>query len=276
MSQQPLVKLHDGNLMPQLGLGVWQATIEQATQAIIYAYQQGYRAVDTATLYQNEQAIGQAIQQGNLDRQSLFVTTKVWNDKHHDVARALQTSLEKMQLDYVDLYLLHWPVPSANQYVTAWQSMIKLQQQGLIKSIGVCNCNQPHLQRIISETGVVPVINQIEIHPLFQQTALRHWCQQQQIQVESWSPLAQGGKGVFDHPTILQLAEKYHKTPAQIVIRWHIDNQLIVIPKSITPHRIRENFSVFDFQLTDADLTAIAQIDKQQRLGPDPETFVDQ
>ncbi len=273
MADQSFIKLHDGNTMPQLGLGVWQATIDEARKATLSALEQGYRAIDTASFYKNEEGIGQALQDTSLARDDIFVTTKLWNGDHLNVQQALETSLKKLQLDAVDLYLMHWPCPAQDNYVAAWQSMIKLQQQGMIKSIGVCNFNPPHLTRLIDETGVTPVINQIELHPMFQQRTQHAWNALHNIQTESWSPLAQGGEGVFDQPVIKRLAQKYGKTPAQIVIRWHLDSGLVVIPKSVTPSRIAENFAVFDFRLEKSELSDIATLDRNNRLGPDPETM---
>ena len=181
--------------------------------------------------------------------------------------------MNKLQLDYVDLYLIHWPNPTQDHYVSAWRELIKLKEQGLIRSIGVCNFNIPHLQRLIDETGVAPTVNQIELHPLLQQRQLHSWNATHNIATESWSPLAQGGEGVFDQSVIRQLAQKYNKTPAQVVIRWHLDCGLIVIPKSVTPARIKENFEVFDFKLHKDELTAISKLDSSKRLGPDPDVF---
>ena len=185
----------------------------------------------------------------------------------------LQESLDKLRLDYIDLWLMHWPVPAIDHYVDAWKGMIELQKEGLVKSIGVCNFQVHHLQRLIDETGVVPVINQIELHPLMQQRQLHAWNATHKIQTESWSPLAQGGEGVFDQKIIRDLADKYGKTPAQIVIRWHLDNGLVVIPKSVTPSRIAENFDVWDFRLDKDELGEIAKLDQGKRLGPDPDQF---
>ncbi|EPT8945907.1 2,5-didehydrogluconate reductase DkgA [Cronobacter malonaticus] len=273
MANPGVIKLHDGNLMPQLGLGVWQATNEDVVTAIHKALEVGYRSIDTAAAYKNEQGVGDALKSAGVARDELFITTKLWNDDQKRPREALEESLEKLQLDYVDLYLMHWPVPAIDRYVEAWKGMIELQQEGLIKSIGVCNFNVEHLQRIIDETGVTPVINQIELHPLLQQRQLHAWNATHKIQTESWIPLAQGGEGVFDQKIIRELADKYGKTPAQIVIRWHLDSGLVVIPKSVTPTRIAENFNVWDFRLDKDELSEIAKLDQGKRLGPDPEQF---
>ncbi|AIN17866.1 MULTISPECIES: 2,5-didehydrogluconate reductase DkgA [Yersinia] len=271
MVTQPIIKLHDGNLMPQLGLGVWQASIEETQLAVTKALEIGYRSIDTAAIYKNEEGVGQALQTANVARDELFITTKLWNSNQNNPQQALEESLKKLQLDYVDLYLIHWPDPAQDRYVGAWRELIALKEQGLIRSIGVCNFHIPHLQRLIDETGVAPTVNQIELHPLLQQRQLHAWNATHHIATESWSPLAQGGDGVFDQAIIRELAQKYGKTPAQIVIRWHLDSGLIVIPKSVTPARIRENFEVFDFKLHKDELTAISKLDSGKRLGPDPD-----
>lgn len=273
MANASVIKLHDGNLMPQLGLGVWQASNEEVQTAISSALNVGYRAIDTAAAYHNEEGVGQALKNSHVPREDLFITTKLWNSDHLQPAQALQTSLEKLQLDYIDLWLMHWPVPAKGHYVEAWKSMIDLQQQGLVKSIGVCNFNIDHLQHIIDETGVHPVINQIELHPLFQQRALHAWNATHQIQTESWSPLARAGEGIFEQKIIHHLADKYGKSPAQIIIRWHLDNGLVVIPKSVTPARIAENFNVWDFRLDKEELAEMAKLDCGKRIGPDPDKF---
>ncbi|MBW7983111.1 2,5-didehydrogluconate reductase DkgA [Enterobacillus tribolii] len=273
MTTQPFIKLSDGNAMPQLGLGVWQASNQQVVSAIDVALEAGYRAIDTAAIYANEEGVGQALKNASLPREELFITTKLWNQRQDDVERALAESLKKLQLDYVDLYLIHWPVPKQDKYVAAWKKIAELKKQGLIKSIGVCNFNIPHVQRLIDETGITPVVNQIELHPLFQQKPMHAWNATHHIATESWSPLAQGGEGVFDAAIIRKLAQKYGKTAAQIVIRWHLDSGLIVIPKSVTPARIKENFEVFDFRLDKDELGEIAKMDCGKRLGPDPDLF---
>ncbi|EOI7398304.1 2,5-didehydrogluconate reductase DkgA [Yersinia enterocolitica] len=273
MATQPIIKLHDGNLMPQLGLGVWQASIEETQLAVSKALEVGYRSIDTAAIYKNEEGVGQALRSAHVARDELFITTKLWNSDQDNPQQALEESLKKLQLDYVNLYLIHWPDPTQDRYVSAWRELIALKEQGLIRSIGVCNFNIPHLQRLIDETGVAPAVNQIELHPLLQQRQIHAWNATHHIATESWSPLAQGGDGVFDQTVIRQLAQKYSKTPAQIVIRWHLDSGLIVIPKSVTPARIRENFEVFDFKLHKDELTAISKLDSGKRLGPDPDVF---
>ena len=273
MTHPTVIKLHDGNLMPQLGLGVWKAGNEEVVSPNHKALEVGYRSFDTAAAYQNETGVGNALHSAGVNRDELFITTKLWNDDQKRPHEALKESLSKLKLDYVDLYLIHWPVPAIGHYVEAWQALIELQQQGLTKSIGVCNFQVPHLQKLIDETGVAPVINQIELHPLMQQRQLHAWNATHKIQTESWSPLAQGGEGVFDQKVIHQLADKYGKTPAQIVIRWHLDSGLVVIPKSVTPSRIAENFDVWDFRLDKDELGAIAKLDQGKRLGPDPDQF---
>ena len=273
MTHPTVIKLHDGNVMPQLGLGVWKAGNEDVVNAIHKALEAGYRAIDTAAAYKNEEGVGKAIKSAAVPREELFITSKLWNDDQKRPAEALRESLDKLQLDYLDLYLIHWPVPAIDRYVEAWKGLIDLQQQGLIKSIGVCNFQAPHLQRLIDETGVTPVINQIELHPLMQQRQLHVWNANHKSQTESWSPLAQGGEGVFDQAIIRTLADKYGKTPAQVVIRWHLDSGLVVIPKSVTPSRIAENFDVWDFRLDKDELADIAKLDQGKRLGPDPDKF---
>ncbi|CDH31277.1 2,5-didehydrogluconate reductase DkgA [Xenorhabdus bovienii] len=273
MDQQTIIKLVDGNLMPQLGLGVWQTSNEQVVKAIHTALEVGYRSIDTAAIYHNESGVGKALKEIDIPREEIFVTTKLWNDRHQDAKAALEESLDKLQLDYIDLYLLHWPVPHQDQYVEAWKQLIELKESGLARSIGVCNFHIEHLQKLMSETSVVPAINQIELHPLMQQRQLHSWNATHHITTESWSPLSHGGKGVFDNPLVQHLATKYEKTPAQIVIRWHLDCGMIAIPKSVTPSRIKENFGVFDFRLEKEDLTAMAELDIGKRIGPNPDTY---
>ena len=274
MAIQSTIMLNNGTVIPQVGLGVFQTPDGDTTvNAVQTALENGYRHIDTAMIYHNEASVGEGIRRAGVPRSDFFLTTKLWNDDQKRPRDALMESLEKLQLDYLDLYLMHWPVPAIDHYVSAWQGMIELQKEGLIKSIGVCNFQVNHLQRLIDETGITPVINQIELHPLMQQRQLHAWNATHKIQTESWSPLAQGGEGVFDQKIIRDLADKYGKTPAQIVIRWHLDNGLVVIPKSVTPSRIAENFDVWDFRLDKDELGEIAKLDQGKRLGPDPDQF---
>lgn len=273
MNKPALVTLSDGHLMPQLGLGVWKAGNDVVGSAVQTALETGYRLIDTAPIYQNEEGVGEGLKATTVPRDELFITTKLWNSDQQHAGKALEASLKKLQLDYVDLYLIHWPAPAEDHYVSAWEQLIELQKSGLTRSIGVCNFDIGHLQRIIHKTGVAPVLNQIELHPLLQQRELQAWNATHSIHTESWSPLAQGGEGVFDTDIIQALAAKYQKTPAQIVIRWHLDRGLIVIPKSVTPSRIHENFDVFDFRLEKEELSQIQSLDSGTRLGPDPKEF---
>lgn len=273
MNKPVLITLSDGHLMPQLGLGVWKAGNDEVGVAVSTALETGYRLIDTAAVYQNEEGVGDALKSAAVPRDKLFITTKLWNSDQQSAGKALEESLKKLQLDYVDLYLIHWPAPAADHYVSAWEQLIELQKSGLTRSIGVCNFDVGHLQRIIHKTGVKPVLNQIELHPLLQQRELQAWNATHSIHTESWSPLAQGGEGVFDTEIIQSLAAKYQKTPAQIVIRWHLDRGLIVIPKSVTPMRIQENFNVFDFRLEKEEIALVQQLDTGTRLGPEPKEF---
>jgi len=268
---QPMVSLNDGAAMPQLGFGVWQVPSQEAASVVSNALDAGYRAVDTAAAYGNEEGVGAAVRAST--GRSIFLTTKLWNDDHglERARRALDASLARLGLETVDLYLIHWPVPRRNRYVETWRTLIGLRQEGKARSIGVSNFSQVHLERIIGETGVVPAINQIELHPRFQQRSLRAFHERHGIATESWSPLGRGS--ALADPVITAIAAKHRRTPAQVVLRWHLDNGLVVIPKSVTPARIRENLDVFGFGLDADDLTRIQALDHPQgRIGPDPDT----
>ncbi|MBT0769927.1 aldo/keto reductase [Kineosporia sp. J2-2] len=272
MTNQPTrITFHDGNSIPQLGLGVWQARPEQATAAVREALQAGYRHVDTAAAYENEEAVGAGLRESGVARDEVFVTTKVWNgDQGADAARvAAEKSLERLGLDHLDLLLIHWPCPAQNLYVETWQTFIALREQGLVRSIGVSNFTGAHLDRLVAETGVTPVLNQIELHPYFQQRPMRAEHERLSVVTESWSPLAQNQ--VLTDPVLEKIAARHGKSPAQVVIRWHLDNGLVVIPKSVTPSRIRDNADVFDFALDADDLAAIAELDRGGRIGSDPD-----
>jgi 2,5-diketo-D-gluconate reductase A len=272
--QIPRIALRPDVEIPQLGFGVFQVPPKETEEVVAQALTAGYRHLDTAAAYRNEGAVGQAIHASGIPREEIFVTTKCFNDDHgYDKARkAFKQSLERLELEHVDLYLIHWPVPAHDLYVETWQAFIELQGEGLIRAIGVSNFQPAHLERLVAETGVVPAINQVELHPYFQQAGLRHEHEQLEIVTEAWSPLGQGLE--LEDPAIVEIAEAHGKTPAQAIIRWHIQLGNVVIPKSVTPERIVENFAVFDFQLSDAEMEAIRELDAGKRIGPDPETFV--
>jgi 2,5-diketo-D-gluconate reductase A len=270
----PTLYLNDGAMMPQLGFGVWQVENSQAASVVREAIDAGYRSVDTAAIYRNEEGVGEAIRSTDVPRGDLFITTKLWNDDqgYDTTLKAFDASLKRLGLDHVDLYLIHWPAWKRDAYADTWRAFVKLKEEGRTKSIGVSNFQVTHLQRLFDETGVVPAVNQIELHPRFQQKALCDFHAEHGIATESWSPLGRGA--LIDDPTIATLARKHGKTPAQIIIRWHLDNGLIVIPKSVTPSRIRENIDVFDFTLDAEDMRVIEKLDdKDGRTGPDPDVF---
>lgn len=273
MSTQTHLKLHDGNKIPQLGFGTWQTPNDVAPGAVSAAIAAGYRSIDTAAIYENETGTGEGIRQSGVPREQLYITTKLWNDDqgYDSTFRAFEKSLKRLKLDVVDLYLIHWPKPRADKYADSWRALAKIKESGRAKSIGVSNFQIAHLQRIFDEIGVIPAVNQVELHPRFQQKELREFHARHGIITESWSPLGQGT--ILNDPTIASIARKHGKTPAQVIIRWHIDLGLIVIPKSVTPSRIRENFDVFDFSLDAEDLAQIAKLDSAVgRIGPDPDT----
>ena len=259
--------------IPQLGFGVWQVPDEQAPAAILTALEVGYRSLDTAKIYGNEEGVGRALAQTDVARDDIFLTTKVWNDDHgYDATlRAFEESAKRLGTE-IDLYLIHWPVPAKDAYVDTWRALLQLRADGRIRAAGVCNFQQPHLQRLIDETGEAPAINQIELHPYLQQSSLRAFHVRTGILTEAWSPLAQGGV-VLEDPTIANLAAKHSRSPAQVILRWHIQLGNVVIPKSVTPSRIAENFDVFGFELDAHDMAAIAALDAEGRTGPDPDKF---
>ncbi|MFH8933077.1 aldo/keto reductase [Streptomyces griseosporeus] len=273
-SKVPPITLNNGVEMPQLGFGVWQVPDDEAERAVATALQAGYRSIDTAAIYGNEEGTGRAIAASGLPREDIFVTTKLWNsDQGYDsTLRAFDTSLAKLGLDYVDLYLIHWPLPGRDRYVDTYKAFEKLHADGRIRAIGVSNFLPEHLERLIAETSVIPAVNQIELHPYLQQHAAREYHAKQGIATEAWSPLG-SGKGLLEVPAIVAIARKHGRTPAQVVLRWHLQTGNVVIPKSVTPSRIEENISVFDFSLDDEDLAAISALNEDRRLGPDPATF---
>jgi diketogulonate reductase-like aldo/keto reductase len=274
VSKVPPIILNNGIEMPQLGFGVWQVPDDEAEQAVATALESGYRSIDTAAIYGNEEGTGKAIATSGIPREDLFVTTKLWNsDQGYDsTLRAFDTSLEKLGLDYLDLYLIHWPLPSRGKYIDTYKAFEKLYSDGRVKAIGVSNFYPEYLERLIEATSVIPAVNQIELHPQLQQHAVREYHAQQGIATEAWSPLG-SGKGLLEVPAIVAIAQKHNRTPAQIVLRWHIQQGNVVIPKSVTPSRIRENIDVFDFSLDAEDIAAISALNEDRRLGPDPATF---
>ncbi len=272
MSTVPTLNIGNGVEMPQLGYGVWQVPDDEAAKAVGTALEAGYRSIDTAAVYENETGTGKALAASGLPREELFVTTKLWNSEHgHDSAlRAFDASLARLGLEYVDLYLIHWPVPSQDRFVETWKTFEKILADGRARAIGVSNFHPHHLKRLIEETGTVPALNQIELHPRLQQGEARAFHAEHGIATEAWSPLGQG-KELLSDPTLTQIARKHARTVAQVVLRWHLQTGNVVIPKSVTPSRIAENFDVFSFELDAEDLAAVAGLDSGSRLGPDPD-----
>jgi 2,5-diketo-D-gluconate reductase A len=273
----PLVTLNDGNSMPQVGLGVWQTPPEDTERAVATALEAGYRHVDTAAGYFNEREVGKAVTASGLAREDVFVTTKLRNagQGYDSTLAAFDTSMKHLgfsgSADYLDLYLIHWPMPAKNLFVDTFKAFAHLRDRGRIRSIGVSNFEPEHLRILVDSTGIVPAVNQIELHPLLQQQELREVHAQLGIATEAWSPLGQGS--LLSNPTVTAVADAHGKTPAQVLIRWHIQLRNIVIPKSVTPERIVSNFDVFDFELTEQDMASVSSLGDGTRLGPDPRTF---
>ena len=270
----PSVRLNDDRTIPQIGLGVWQVPDDVATDACLAAFEAGYRHIDTAALYGNEEGVGRAIKASGIPREELFITTKVWNtDQGRDkTIAAMEASLARLDLDYVDLYLIHWPTPDRGLYSETWETVLELQQRGSTISAGVSNFHPDHLRAVIAATGVTPVINQVELHPWLPQRAVRAADDELGIVTEAWSPLASGG--LIDDAVLAGIGAKYGKTAAQVMVRWHLQIGNVVLPKSVTPARIVENIDVFDFELDADDLIAIEGLeDETRRTGPNPDTF---
>jgi 2,5-diketo-D-gluconate reductase A len=274
MSKVPTVTLENGVEIPQLGLGVWQVDDEIVSDVVTAAFDSGYRHIDTAAIYGNEEGVGHAIAASGLPRDEVFLTTKLWNsDQGYDsTLKAFDASLHRLGLDYVDLYLIHWQSLKRDKYVDTWKAFEQLYADKRVRAIGVSNFHVPALQRLFEETDLRPAVNQIELHPALPQDELRAFNAENDIVTEAWSPLAQGG-GLLSEPTLKRLAEKHGKSPAQVVIRWHLQLGNVVIPKSKTPARIAENIDVFDFKLDNEDMAAIADLETGQRTGGDPDTF---
>jgi 2,5-diketo-D-gluconate reductase A len=269
----PMHRLNDGRSIPQLGLGVWQIPDAETAEVVRAALGLGYRSIDTAAVYQNERGVGEGVRAAGLPREQLFITTKLWNSRqgYDETLAAFDKSLARLGLDYVDLYLIHWPLPSIDKYVATWRAFIRLREEGRAKSIGVSNFQPAHVQRLIDETGVAPALNQVELHPLFQQRAVREYDRTHGVATESWSPLGQGR--LADNEVLRAIAAAHGKTLAQVVLRWHLQSDLVVIPKSVSPARLRENIDVFDFSLTPEEMRRIAALDSGGRIGPDPDEY---
>ena len=274
----PSVKLNDGSEIPQLGYGVFRVPPADTERAVSEALEVGYRHIDTAALYGNEEGVGAAVAGSGIPRGELYITTKLWNDRHDgdEPRAAIGESLERLGLDRVDLYLIHWPTPAADNYVHAWEKLIELRDAGLTTSIGVSNFLVPHLEKIVSSTGVVPAVDQIELHPAYQQRDVTDWAAAHDVRIESWGPLGQGKYDLFGTPAVVDAASAHAKTPAQVVLRWHLQHGVIVFPKSVRRERLEENLDVFDFELTDAEIAAIDGIDPGDgsgRVGLHPDEF---
>jgi 2,5-diketo-D-gluconate reductase A len=274
MTSLPRLELNDGYAIPQLGFGVFQVPPEDTAQAVRFALGTGYRLIDTAAAYGNEAEVGEAVAESGLPRQEVFLTTKLWNDDqgHAEAVQAFEHSLDRLGMDYVDLYLIHWPAPGRGKYVETWKALCELKSDGRARSIGVSNFTIENLERIIEATGVVPAVNQVELHARLAQAELRRFHAEHGIVTEAWSPLERGGQLLRDG-AVAKIASQQGRTPAQIALRWNIQLGNVVIPKSVTPSRIEENFHIFDFALTDEEMHAIGRLDSGQRTGPDPATF---
>ena len=273
MFEVPEVTLNNGVRMPQLGFGVWQVGPAEATDAVGTALQAGYRSIDTAAAYGNEEGVGEAVRRSGIARDELFITSKLWNsDQGYDATlRAFDASMQRLGLEQLDLYLIHWPLPARNAYVSSWKALERLYADGRVRAIGVSNFNRAHLERVMDEGGITPMVNQIELHPRLVQEELRRFDAEHGIATEAWSPLGQGN--LLQDPAIVKVAEAYGKSPAQVIIRWHLQLGNVVIPKSVTPERIRANLDVFDFELSSGDMEAVTGLNADQRFGPDPDTF---
>ncbi|MBN8207735.1 aldo/keto reductase [Bacillus sp. NTK071] len=264
--------LHNGVEMPTLGLGVWKMeNNDEVKTAVNAAIDAGYKAIDTAAAYKNEEGVGAAIKENSTPREDLFITSKVWNDDqgYESTLQAFEDTVTKLGVDTLDLYLIHWPVEG--KYKQTWKAMEKLYKDGRIRAIGVSNFHPHHLEDLIKDAEIKPMVNQVEFHPLLNQQELRDYCKQHSIQMEAWSPLAQGK--LLDHDVVKQIAEQHGKSTAQVIIRWDLEHEVVTIPKSSNPERIKQNFDVFDFELTKDDIRAIDELNQNERMGPDPDNF---
>jgi 2,5-diketo-D-gluconate reductase A len=273
MPEIPNIRLNNGVEIPQLGFGVFQIEPEQTAEATLAALELGYRHVDTAQMYGNEREVGEAVRSSGLNRDDVFITSKLNNDSHQydDALAAFDRSLEALGFDYLDLFLIHWPMPAVGDFVETWTALEEIYRSGRAKSIGVSNFQPHHLRRLLAEGTVVPAVNQIEVHPYFAQDDVRAENARHGIATEAWSPIAQGA--VLDDPVIMRIAERLNRTPAQVTLRWHVQRGDIVFPKSVTRSRVKENIELFDFELSMADMGDIGSLDSGGRTGPDPDSF---
>jgi 2,5-diketo-D-gluconate reductase A len=269
----PNITLNNGDRIPQLGFGVFQIKPAETTEATLRALEVGYRHIDTAEMYGNEKEVGRAVRESGIPREDVFVTSKLNNDRHahQDALTAFDRTLDDLGFDYLDLFLIHWPLPDVGDYVETWQAMEEIHRSGRAKAVGVSNFQPHHLQRLFERSDLVPAVNQIEVHPYLTQDPVRAFDAEHGIATEAWSPIAQGL--VLDDRIVQAIAEAHGRTPAQVVLRWHIQRGDIVFPKSVTPKRVEENFNLFDFELSDQDMTAITGLNRDPRTGPDPDTF---
>jgi diketogulonate reductase-like aldo/keto reductase len=274
LSEVPNITLHDGVEIPQLGFGVFQIPPADTKQAVEQALEIGYRHIDTAAAYRNEKGVGEAIKTSGIPRDEVFVTTKLWNSQqgYDSTLEAFEGSLGRLDLDHVDLYLIHWPVPTEGRFVDTWRAFEKIHADGGARTIGVSNFRIEDLERLEEETETRPTVNQIECHPWLQQDELRAWQEEHEIVTEAWSPLAQGGEFLEDE-TLTAIAAELDRTPAQVILRWHLQLGNVVFPKSAHAERMRENFALFDFALTDEQMDRIAALDRDERTGPEPAVF---
>ncbi|MDQ0230023.1 aldo/keto reductase [Metabacillus malikii] len=269
---QSTTTLHNGVKMPWFGLGVFK--VEEGNEVINSvktAIELGYKSIDTAAVYGNEDGVGKAIAESNVPREELFITTKLWNSNqgYESTLQAFEESMNKLKLDYLDLYLIHWPVPELNKYKESWKALEKLYKDGRVRAIGVSNFKEHHLKDLMADCEIKPMVNQVEYHPRLTQSSLHSFCKENQIQLEAWSPLMQGQ--LIDHPTLQEIADKYNKSTAQVILRWDIQNEVVTIPKSVKPHRIKENANIFDFELNSEDMEKINSLNENHRVGPDPD-----
>jgi len=273
MTSTPTITLNNGVEIPQFGFGVFQIPPQQTKAATLTALEVGYRHIDTAEMYGNEKEVGQAVRASGLDRGDLFVTSKLNNSFHarSDALRAFDRTLSDLDIGYLDLFLIHWPLPEVGDFVETWRAMEEMLRGGSVRAIGVSNFQRQHLQRLLDETETVPAVNQIEVHPYLTQDPLRAFGTEHGIATEAWSPIAQGK--VLDDPVLVDVANRTGRTPAQVTLRWHLQRGDIVFPKSVTRSRVEENLDVFDFELSDADMAAITGLNRDERTGPDPDTF---